>query len=158
MRGLVWTLIFLALSVAPASAGFDYPDLPSAGAAAGDFVPEGWKLMVEAKGDLDKDGRDDVAAIIERTEAVKHGRNCGKKGYDSHAAPRVLLIALAGDDGYRLAGSDNGVVLRSDEGGVWGDPFQSLEIVRGTVVLSHYAGSAWRWGLVQRFRFQNGGW
>ena len=158
MRGLICTLIFFALSVTPVSAGFDYPKLPSEGATVGDLVPEGWKLMVEANGDLDKDGRDDVAAIIEWTEAVRHERNCGKKGYDSHAAPRILLIALAGDDGYRLAESDSGVVLRSDEGGVWGDPFQSLEIARGTVVLSHYAGSAWRWGMVQRFRFQNGGW
>ena len=81
-----------------------------------------------------------------------------KKGLRLQRCPEVLLIALAGDGGYRLAQSDNGVVLRSDEGGVWGDPFQSLEIARGTVVLSHYAGSAWRWGIVQRFRFQNGDW
>jgi len=158
MRGFVCTMILFALSAMPASAGFDYPVLPSSGAAVDELVPDGWKVMVQASGDLNQDGRDDLAVIIERLETAKHERACGKEGYDSHAAPRILLIALAADGGYQLAGSDNGVVLRSDEGGVWGDPFQSLEIARGTVVLTHYAGSAWRWGVVQRFRFQNEGW
>ncbi|WP_171647940.1 hypothetical protein [Paenibacillus phytorum] len=33
------------------------------------------------------------------------------------------------------------VVLKADEGGVWGDPFESLTIDRGSVVVSEYGGS-----------------
>lgn len=158
MRSFVLALMLVALAAMPAAAGFTYPDLPSSGVTLKDLVPDGWRVMAEAKGDLNKDGRNDIAAIIERTEAVQHARGCGREEFDSSAAPRILLIAIARDGGYRLAASETGLVLRSDEGGVWGDPFQSLEISRGTVVLSHYAGSAWRWGTVQRFRSQSGDW
>lgn len=33
------------------------------------------------------------------------------------------------------------VVLKADEGGVWGNPFESLTIDRGSVVVSDYGGS-----------------
>ncbi|MGI9412176.1 MAG: hypothetical protein ACR2PM_00805 [Hyphomicrobiales bacterium] len=158
MGRLLFAALLLALTVQSGAATFTYPALPSTGASLSDLVPDGWSVKSQAEGDLNKDGRNDMAAVIERGEPAEHARGCGREDYPSSAAPRILLIAVAGDGGYRLAASDASIVLRADEGGIWGDPFQSLEIVRGTVVLSHYAGSAWRWGIVQRFRFQNGDW
>ncbi|MNN83368.1 hypothetical protein D3C81_2004010 [compost metagenome] len=48
--------------------------------------------------------------------------------------------------------------MPSDSGGVWGDPFDSLQIERGTIVVSDYGGSNWRWYDKYRFRFQDNDW
>jgi hypothetical protein len=47
-------------------------------------------------------------------------------------------------------------VLCRQCGGVFGDPFESLDINRGVLVLNHYAGSNWRWGITDRFLWRNG--
>ncbi|MHA6534598.1 hypothetical protein [Paenibacillus sp. BAC0078] len=48
--------------------------------------------------------------------------------------------------------------MKADEGGGWGDPFDSLIIDRGSVLVSDYGGSNWRWYNKYRFRYQNNDW
>ncbi len=143
----------------PARAEFAYPQLPLTGVALQDWVPAGWTVLASAEGDLTKDGVTDIAAIVERADAVDHVPGCDKWRDRSSAAPRTLIV-LEGDGsgGLLLSAENRTIVLRADEGGVMGDPFSSLEIQRGTVVLVHYGGSAWRWGHTYRFRQQDGGW
>ncbi|MCU6708089.1 hypothetical protein M6D81_05130 [Paenibacillus sp. J5C_2022] len=58
--------------------------------------------------------------------------------------PRALLIALLNADGSleRSIVAEH-VILKADEGGVWGDSFESVTIDRGSVVVTHYGGSNW---------------
>ncbi|MNO65133.1 hypothetical protein D3C76_558760 [compost metagenome] len=119
------------------------------------IIPSGWRLFeivegepVTAEGDLNKDGISDIAAIIEETTLDTE-----------EAPPRALLIAFGTDENtYSLSIIAEHVVLTADEGGAWGDPFESLTIDRGSVVYSDYGGSNWRWYNKYRFRFQDHDW
>lgn len=118
------------------------------------IIPNGWKILekdkdnpIKAEGDLNKDGIIDFAAIIEKTTNTEE------------APPRALIIAFGNKDNtYSLSINAEKVILRADEGGIWGDPFDSLSIDRGSVVVSDYGGSNWRWYNKYRFRFQNNDW
>lgn len=118
------------------------------------LVPQNWSVLQAfgelnlAKGDLNGDGIADIAAVIEEQEAG-----------EEEAPPRSLLIAFGAEDGtYSLSVIAANVILKSDEGGVWGEPFDSLSIEDGSVLVRHYGGSNWRWHNEYRFGFQDGDW
>lgn len=159
MMRAVAAAILLACLARPAAADFAYPRLPDAGTRLADFVPEGWTVLEEARGDLNQDAYDDIAAVIETVEPVEHVPGCDKWRESSSRSPRMLIVLLAErSNGFRLAAENRTIVLRADEGGIFGDPFYSISVERGAVVLRHYGGSAWRWGNTYRFRLQDGGW
>lgn len=118
------------------------------------IIPVGWHILekvkdepIKVEGDLNNDRILDIAAIIEKTTN------------DKEAPPRLLLIAFGNKDHtYTISIIADKVVLKADEGGVWGDPFESLAIDRGSVVVSDYGGSNWRWYNKYRFRYQDHDW
>lgn len=119
------------------------------------IIPEGWYILKKmtgefaiAEGDLNKDSISDIAAVIE--ESID----------DADVAPsRALLIAFGSSNGsYTLSIIADRIVLKADEGGVFGDPFEDLSIDRGSVLVSDYGGSNWRWYNKFRFRFQDEDW
>ncbi|MGG3280065.1 hypothetical protein [Paenibacillus solani] len=118
------------------------------------LIPSGWKVLNKeekqtlVEGDLNKDGFNDVGAVIEEI-----------KSQTDEAPQRALLIAFGNEDNnYRLSIIADHVILKADEGGVWGDPFDSISIDRGSLVVSHYGGSNWRWFNTYRFRYQDNDW
>ena len=115
------------------------------------FIPEGWRLIAKAEGDLNKDNLIDIAAVIEQEV-----QNLSPE----EAAARILLIALQKDNEvYELSIQSDKAILRADEGGIFGDPFyEGLSVDRGSLLISFYGGSNWRWGRVYRFRYQDNGW
>jgi hypothetical protein len=117
------------------------------------FVPPGWRFEgVPQEVDLNGDGRPDVALVISNGGS---GVSAAEPAIVKHA----LVLALRGDDGklHRSIVSDS-AVLDGDEGGAFGDPFESLTIERGAVVIMHYGGSRDRWGYTHRYRYQGGQW
>ncbi|AOY76772.1 hypothetical protein [Clostridium formicaceticum] len=120
------------------------------------LIPDGWHIFeqikgepVKVEGDLNKDNILDIAAVIEKNTSVN----------ESEAPPRSLLIAFGNNDNtYSLSIIADNVILSADEGGVFGDPFDSLKIDRGSIVVSDYGGSNWRWYNKYRFRYQANDW
>lgn len=126
----------------------------SSGNSLNDFIPKDWKLISKVQGDLNKDKLKDIAAVIEYTGEYNDSDNEEWTGQ-----PRILFIIFKKNDGtYKLSVQTATLIMRSDEGGVFGDPFAGLEYSRGSIVVSFYGGSAWRWGFTYRFRFQKNGW
>ncbi|MDR6553512.1 hypothetical protein [Paenibacillus qinlingensis] len=118
------------------------------------LIPTGWQLLVRhnsaerVEGDLNKDGIQDVAMVIEKIEAMKE-----------EAPERALLIGFGNRDStYTRSIIAEKAILKADEGGIWGDPLDSIFIDRGSIVVSFYGGSNFRWYGNYRFRFQNGDW
>lgn len=117
------------------------------------LIPSGWRLLSKEKpvfveGDLNKDGLNDAAAVIEKLKSEMDG-----------SPQRALIIAFRNkDNSYKLSIIADQIILKADEGGIWGDPFDSISIDRGSVVISHYGGSNWRWSSTYRFRFQDNDW
>lgn len=119
------------------------------------LVPSGWHILVardkptSAEGDLNNDSIPDIATVIEKNETTQ----------DGNAPPRSLLIAFGiGNGEYTLSIIADNAVLRANEGGTFGDPFDGIVIDRGSVVLSDLGGSRWKWSDKYRFRFQNNDW
>jgi hypothetical protein len=147
------------------------------------FVPQGWMVNEDATGDLNGDGRPDLALIVEGPEKRLENLNCGAdrqkvtglyradqdyvdgavriNGVEMNESyPRILLILMARKEGgYRLALRNNTIILRENEGGMF-DPvtLDSLDIRRGSLFLGYYAGTAWRWGITAQFRLRDGKW
>lgn len=118
------------------------------------LIPEGWHLLksegkqFEARDDLNKDEIEDIALIIEK-----------EKNESEETPSRSLLIAFGKEsDDYSVSIISNKAILKSNEGGVWGDPLKDISIDRGSVVLNFYGGSNYRWYAKYRFRFQDNDW
>lgn len=94
------------------------------------FIPEGWKVLEKVKGkpeiaegDLNKDGISDIAAVIMGV------------GKSEESSPRALLIAFGNKDKtYTLSIIAEKAILRAEQGGVWGDPFESISINSGLYI------------------------
>ena len=92
----------------------DYPRLPAQAATVEAFVPEGWLLEQHDEGDLDKDGRDDAVMVL-RMQApgnIIANDGLGPDRFDTN--PRLLVVLIAGQGGYRLALQDHALIPRPD--------------------------------------------
>lgn len=117
------------------------------------FIPEGWEIskaygdeLAIAEGDLNNDGIMDKAFVIE------------EKDVSESVAQRNLIIVFGNtDNSYSLAITAKNAILRADEGGTFGDPFESIDIDNGSVLLNFMGGSI-RWHRCFRFRYQDNNW
>jgi hypothetical protein len=156
---LLSTLAFVCALAATAAAvaqelpaNFRVPAVAETAAAAEGFVPKGWRLLGKAAGDLNGDGLAD--AVVVAAHDVE-----GSGPEDVWEEPRLLVIALAEPGGrLRRSAVSADVVMCRGCGGVFGDPFESAWVERGTVVVHHYGGSRDRWAYTDRFRLQDGAW
>lgn len=118
------------------------------------FVPEGWEILKQgdesaiAEGDLNNDGIIDKAFVIEKK----------KNDLSNEAAQRNLIIVFGNsDNSYSQSIIAKNAILRANEGGTFGDPFDGIAIDRGSVLLKFMGGSD-RWYRCFRFRYQDNGW
>ncbi len=115
--------------------------LAKTGAAISNFVPKNYKVLQTATGDLNKDGRPDVAVVMENKE--KH---------------RILFLLFANENKtYTLKAQNEKIIMHADEGGMLGDPFGvgSLDITKNVLTISFEGGGSGRWNLSYKFRFKN---
>jgi hypothetical protein len=114
-------------------------------AAVRPFVKRGTCAIELESKDFDLDGRGDYLLVLEQLEA----------GPDpAFGRRRSLLVLTASPAGtLREAARNDGVVLCSGCGGVWGDPFEGVTAERGRFTVEHYGGSAWRWRVDYTFAY-----
>jgi hypothetical protein len=124
--------------------------IPVSGKSIVAFIPKDYDTLEVVKGDLNKDNIADVAMVLKSKEEDKDDAN--KSG--DELPPRLLLVLLKQADGYKLAAKSDSAILCGDCGGVFGDPFAGITIVKGVLIVDHFGGSAWRWGTTHRFRYQ----
>jgi hypothetical protein len=114
-----------------------YPDLPARAAGAEGFVPPGWALEDRATGDLNGDGQPDLLLVLRARDPanVLNNPGLGERRFDTN--PRILAVAFAGPEGYRLALQDHGLIPRRADPRL-DDPFEAgdLQVARGTIRLS----------------------
>lgn len=126
------------------------PILPAQGATLESFTPKGWVLLKKAEGDLNGDQVSDVAVVFDKDIPLKERK--------PDVADRLLVILFKTKEGYALSASSLEVVRCVQCGGSYGDPFQEIKIANKVVQIDHYGGTSWRWGEVDKFRYQNNGW
>ncbi|WFR55204.1 hypothetical protein QA584_16505 [Anaerocolumna sp. AGMB13025] len=127
--------------------------IKSSGKSLEDFIPKDWKIISKVQGDLNKDKRKDYAVVIEYAGVYTDADTIVS------GQPRIFFVIFKQKDGtYKLSVQSNNLIMRSGEGGIYGDPFEGIEYSRGSVVVSLYGGSSWRWGYIFRFRYQDKDW
>lgn len=139
-----------------------YPALPKEGATADAFVPKGWKLERQQRGDLNKDGQDDLLLLLRMDDAKNILKNdgLGQNPFDTN--PRVLAVAFGSGAGkpFTLVLEDHALIARTEDP-VMEDPVGdegAVAIERGTlkVTLSLFS-SAGSWSAGNStFRFRHG--
>lgn len=140
----------------------DYPSLVKSSPSAEGFVPKGWKLESQLKGDLNGDGLEDLVLVLHEQDARNRVTHDGLGENPVDTNPRILAVAFAqAAGGYVLALENHELIPRHDDpvlddvldesGGVF--------IKRGTLqVALHMWASAGSWGTsttTYTFRWQN---
>jgi hypothetical protein len=149
---ILLSCIYLLLSSCSAADGMKVPDSVASDTALPPvvvihptferFIVKGCVPVDSCFGYLNNDTITDAAVLL-RDTTVGLG----------DPAQRPLIVMLGGKGIYTLSVRNDSVVLKEDEGGVFGDPFAGMEITNGELHISHYGGSAWRWSRVAVFRF-----
>ena len=156
-RSLAWLLAAASAHAAGAVPVWDgetlppvtYPAVTSRAPDAAGFVPPGWMLEQQASGDLDTDGKPDLALLLRLRDPRNVLRNdgLGESAFDTN--PRLLVVALRDGMGYRRVLQDHAFIPRRmdpvDDDYVQGD--DALSIARGTLrIRLHAFRSAGGWG------------
>lgn len=142
MRKIILVLILMCGATLLTAAQEDTPKIP---AEVAPFVEKNTKAMALESADLNGDGTPDFILILEKL----------KDASEDEQGQRVLLIITRGA-GRKLtlaARNDNGLVYCRTCGGIFGDPFASLEVGLKTFTVNHYGGSAWRWTANYKFNY-----
>jgi hypothetical protein len=112
------------------------------------YIPSNSEVLDEKYGDLNKDSISDAAVIIQDKG----------DGTESAEKIRTILIFFKAKDGtYKLACEGKTAIMGNQDGGVMGDPYQSMTVTaKGVIVIEFYGGSREKWNNIYRYRFQNG--
>lgn len=116
-----------------------FPNLPDRAADEAAMTPKGWKIAKRATGDLNGDGRADLALLVrmnDRRNVVAIEDTKPVEPFDTN--PYLLAIAFADDAGYRLAASTHEFFVRPEipySGDLLPEESDSVEIERGTLLL-----------------------
>ena len=138
------------------------PALPARGTSLHSFITQAWVLLDSAIGDLNKDGTQDMAFVLESKDSVTDYRYDGETICPLIIKAKVRVLALAfwdsATDSYRLALQENDFILRSDEGGCLGDPWNGLKIESGSLYMLFWGDCNYKWNLNYQFRYRSAEW
>ncbi len=135
-----------------------------------DFIPEGYTVKDWKTGNLNRDDQDDIVVILEEVAEGASTANASqrvRKGaapsddYEFNEKKRPVVLLTRNKNGsLKFAGRNDNIVLCSDCGGMFGDPYSAIEIKNGYFSIEHYGGSSWRWTRIMTFKYseQNKAW
>lgn len=118
------------------------------------FIPPDYDTLYGgiAKGDLNKDGIEDVVlALYHKME------DQDMRGIEIDSIPSRKLMVLYGTErGYNKVVESSTALLCKHCGGVFGNPFNGIEIKKNVLIIYHYGGSNWRWSYQHKFQNRKG--
>ena len=111
------------------------------------FVEKNSKPIALESADLNGDGVKDFVLVLER-------ENPKTDEGDFPVNQRPLLILMRGSDKKLSEVKRNEqIVMCSQCGGVFGDPFEGVTVGLKTFTVNHYGGSNWRWTANYKFNY-----
>ena len=126
-----YTLILILTILFNISYGqtFLYPVIKSNGQSIVEFIPEGWTVLDSAYGDLNKDGLNDAAIILQLNDSILLVNNTEDTVLTQ---PRILLLIFknAANNKFSLIEQSNSFILKHDNS-IMDDPYQSIAIDKG---------------------------
>jgi hypothetical protein len=132
-------------------------DLPTTAVTRAALVPVGWQIEAEASGDLDADGRVDVALVL-----VGSGLNLAAEA-EALVGPRRLVIAFGAEGGYERIITNSQFIPPADDpdmDDIFDAASDGLRVTDGNLVLDlrlfSWAGGWNMWTKTYTFRWQEG--
>ncbi len=109
-----------------------------------DLMLNNGRILAQARGDLNKDGLEDLAVAVQYNEGVEESR--------------CLVLALGQGKGqYTQVLKSWKALMLSGEGGMF-EPLESLQIRRNSLFLNFFGGSRTRWYDYYQFQYRSDGW
>ena len=138
-------------------------NFPQKAKTINDFIPKGWKKILTANGDLNKDKLEDTVIVIEKEDKKNIKKNDGFGPEELNLNPRILLVLFKQKDGtYILASKNDKGFIKSegnDNNPALMDTLDDIIIKNNVlkIVFNYFmsAGSWWTSTNVYIFRFQN---
>lgn len=163
MKFLLFLLLVLFSKISFAQKSFIFPKVKPQGSSIEQLTPSNWTVIETANGDLNEDDIDDLAVIFESNKIIDETRTYGDNNSEiikETQKPRILAIYFKdkATGNLKLSAQNNDFILRSEEGGILGDPLQQIGIKDQQLFLRFAGGSQWRWELGYTFKFQNKDW
>lgn len=163
MRLKYFSLFLFLANAALAQKSFQFPKIPSQISSFKQALPNGWHIFATSYGDLNGDGIDDLALILEGGKEIDETRVYGDNHTDiikENQKPRILAIYFRNKNSntFILSAQNNNFILREKEGGVMGEPFVQMAIKDDQLYLRFKGGSLWRWEMGYTFKFLNNDW
>ncbi len=160
MRLLLLATIFLLNFGISFGQVFSYPTVKTYGHRFSDFIPSGWTILDTAKGDLNKDGNDDLAFVLQYRDSVPIAITDYGELDTVIAQPRMLLIAFYSTNSkqYNLIEQSNTFILSHDNPNME-EPFQDISISKGILKIAfNIFMNSGGWGTftnIYKFRYQD---
>ena len=157
MRYLL-TFILTTFFIVSNGQDFAYLSIRTKGQTINDFVPVGWIILDSAYGDLNKDGVNDAAIIIQHKDSVSMVNNLEDTVFTQ---PRILLILFKrpADNSFALTDQSNSFILKHDNSAME-DPYQEMMIDKGVLEIKFHLfynmGSWYVTNSTYKFRYQHG--
>ena len=101
-------------------------------------------ILDEKIGDLDRDGMEERVVVVSIQDSSGKG-----------VVRELRILKKIGRDWIVWKRSAK-AILPLQEGGILGDPFEYIEIEKGSLLVRQSGGNAWKWGQTDKYRFQNG--
>lgn len=109
-----------------------------------EFQPQGATVIETVDGDLDGDYIPEKVIVYNTKDTTDFGNF------------REIQILKRVNQKWTIMEKSRNAILRSKDGGMMGDPYQSTEIKNGILMITQAGGSSWKWGYTDKYRFQNG--
>lgn len=109
-----------------------------------EFQPNGSTVIETVDGDLDGDQIPEKVIVYNTKDTTEYGNI------------REIQILKKVSGKWAILEKSRNAILKSGDGGMMGDPYQSTEIQKGILMITQAGGSSWKWGYTDKYRFQNG--
>ncbi len=109
-----------------------------------EFQPQGATVIETVDGDLDGDHIPEKVIVYNTKDTTDFGNF------------REIQILKRVNQKWTILEKSRNAILKSKDGGMMGDPYQSTEIKNGILMITQAGGSSWKWGYTDKYRFQNG--
>lgn len=109
------------------------------------FVLNGYEFLDFIEGDLNADKRPDAILVLKIP---------GEDTVYAEDLQRPFLLLIRQPDGkLKVEKRNDNLVMCRHCGGIYGDPYEGIEILKNGFSISFYGGSSWRWSYTYNFGY-----